>query len=253
MFIDTHVHLDDERYTNILDQVITEAQEANVYKIITMGCDYRSSLKAVEIANKYPNVYAMIGIHPTEIAKSSDEELALEWINDLIQNPKVIGIGEIGLDYYWDRSNSEKQKEIFIKQIEISKKLNLPINVHSRDANQDTFDIIKELRPKGIIHCYSGSVEMAKEFVKIGFYIGVGGVVTFKNSKVIKDVVSEISLGNLVTETDGPYLAPTPNRGKTNYPKYIPLIVEEISKIKSIDIKKVQTKIEENVSKIFNI
>lgn len=253
MFIDTHVHLDDERYTDILDEVIGDCGKANVGKIITMGCDYKSSLKAVEIANKYPNVYAMIGIHPTEIAKSTLEELSLDWIEELTKNPKVIGIGEIGLDYYWDKSNSEKQREIFIKQIEISKKLDLPINVHSREANQDTFDIIKKYRPKGIIHCYSGSVEMAREFVKIGFYIGVGGVVTFKNSKTIKDVVSELSLDHLVTETDGPYLAPTPNRGKTNYPKYIPLIAEEISRIKSIDIKNVEAKIEENVSKIFNI
>lgn len=253
MFIDTHIHLDDNRYLVELDKVIKEAKQNGVSKIITMGCDYKSSVMAVEIANRYDEVYAMIGIHPSEIKKCSEEELRLDWIKELASNPRVIGIGEIGLDYYWDKTYNDLQKEIFIKQIELSKELNFPISVHSRDANQDTLDIMKLYKPKGVIHCFSGSSQMAAEFVKLGLFIGVGGVVTFKNSRVIKEVVEKIDLKWILTETDGPYLAPSPYRGTQNFPKYIPIIAEEISKIKEIDIKEVEKQVEENVNRLFNI
>lgn len=249
MIYDTHVHLNDERYIEEQEKVIKEFDANNVKAVIEMGVDKETSLKAVSLANTYDKVYAFVGVHPSEANKVDD----LSWIYDLAKEKKVIGIGEIGLDYYWDKSFVEKQKEIFIKQIEISKELDLPISVHSRDANQETFDILKKYRPRGIIHCYSGSVEMAKEYVKLGFYLGIGGVVTFKNSKVIKEVVSQIDLKYLVTETDGPYLAPTPYRGQTNYPQYIKLVIEEIARIKNLDVEYVEKAIEENVHRIFNI
>lgn len=249
MIYDTHVHLNDEAYADNIDLVVEEAKEQGIKAMFVMGIDKETSLKAIELSKIYQEVYAFIGLHPSELLKNS----SIEWIEELAQNDKVIGIGEIGLDYYWDKSYKELQKEIFIKQIEISKKLNLPISVHSRDANQDTLDIIKKYHPKGIIHCYSGSVEMAREFVKQGFLLGIGGVVTFKNSKVIKEVVSEIDIDYLVTETDGPYLAPSPYRGTCNYPKYVSLIVEEIARIKNLSVEDVERKVEENIQKLFNI
>ena len=198
MIYDTHIHLNDEAYADNIDLVVEEAKEQGIKAMFVMGIDKETSLKAIELSKIYQEVYAFIGLHPSELLKNS----SIEWIEELAQNDKVIGIGEIGLDYYCDKSYKELQKEIFIKQIEISKKLNLPISVHSRDANQDTLDIIKKYHPKGIIHCYSGSVEMAREFVKQGFLLGIGGVVTFKNSKVIKEVVSEIDIDYLLKNFD---------------------------------------------------
>lgn len=249
MFIDTHIHLNDDRYKLELDEVIKEAIDNNVNKLIVIGYNKASSIKAVEIAKKYDNCYCLVGIHPSDAKDEQD----VSFIYDLVKEKKVIGIGEIGLDYYWDKSYNELQKEVFIKQIEIANKLNLPISVHAREATQDCFDIIKKYKPKGVIHCYSGSVEIAREYVKMGLYIGVGGVVTFKNSKLIKEVVKEIPLDNILTETDGPYLAPTPYRGKTNYPKYIPIIANEIAILKEVEVEEVEKKVEENVLKLFNI
>ena len=249
MFIDKHIHLNDDRYQEELDQVIEEALKENVKLMFVIGYNKKSSIKAVEIANKYDNCYALVGIHPSDAKSETD----CSFIYDLCKNKKVVGIGEIGLDYYWDRSYDEIQKEVFIKQLKIANELNLPISVHAREATQETFDIIKQYKPKGIIHCYSGSVEIAREYIKMGLYIGVGGVVTFKNSKVLKNVVSDISLDYIVTETDGPYLAPTPYRGKTNYPKYIPLIASEIATIKNVTIEEVEKTIESNVKRLFNI
>lgn len=230
MIIDTHMHLYNEKYDGILEDVITEALESNVSKMICVGCDYQSSLKAIELASKYSFIYAAIGLYPCETINEKDKSLT--WIYDLAKNEKVVAIGEIGLDYYWDKTYIDLQKEMFLKQIQIANELNLPIIVHSREAIADTYNIMKEYPSRGVLHCFSSSLEMAKEFVKKGYYLGIGGVLTFKNSKELKRVVAGIDTKWLLTETDAPYLTPVPFRGQINKPSYIPYIIDEISQIK---------------------
>lgn len=249
MKVDTHIHLYDEQYRDILDDVLTQAKEAGIKKIIVNGVDKLTSIEAINIANKYDFIYAAIGLHPSEITKDKDNDLS--WIKELAKEKKVIAIGEIGLDYYWDKTYNDLQKEIFIKQIQIANSLNLPVIVHSRDAHQDTFDILKENLTKGILHCYQSSLELAREYVKLGYFLGIGGVLTFKNSRVLKEVVKEIDLNYLLTETDGPYLAPVPFRGKVNKPQYIGYVINEISSLKNIDKEIVEEKIYNNYMRLF--
>lgn len=250
MLIDTHCHLNDEAFANNLEEVIARANSRGVKKIIVIGYNKESSYKAVDIASHYDGIYAAIGIHPSDVLK---EDNNLDWIYELANNKKVVAIGEIGLDYYWDRSYNDIQKEWFIKQIKIANELNLPIAVHCRDASQDCFDIVKQYgNGKGVIHCYSGSYEMAKEYTKLGYYLGIGGVVTFKNSNLGK-TIAQIGIEHLVSETDAPYLAPVPYRGKTNEPSYILEIVNRISEELSIDEDEVEKVLEENTYKLFNI
>ncbi|MGD9604918.1 MAG: TatD family hydrolase [Bacilli bacterium] len=251
MIIDTHIHLYDEKYENNLEEIINNAQKKGVMKMIVVGFDYDSSKKAVQMADEFPFLFASVGLHPSEVQKHMDKDLT--WINELAKNPKVVAIGEIGLDYYWDQSYKLLQQKQFIAQIKIAKELNLPIIVHNRDATNDTFQILKQEKPRGVLHCYSGSLEMAKEFVKMGFYLGIGGVLTFKNSKEIKRVVSEIDLEYLVSETDGPYLAPTPFRGTTNKPEYLTLIIEAIGALKNLDFDLVEKQLQINAENLFNI
>jgi len=251
LLIDTHVHLNDERLYQDLKLHIQEANEVNVTKMICIGYDIKSSQKAIEIANQYDGVYASVGIHPSEVKKASINDL--DKIAAMLNNKKVVAIGEIGLDYYWDKTFIDLQKEFFIKQLEIAKKYDKPVIIHMREAALDTFDILKQYRLPGVMHCYSGSLEMAHRFIDIGMYLGIGGVVTFQNSKEIKRVVEGIDLKYIVSETDAPYLAPVPYRGKLNRPKYIREIVEKIAEIKSVDVSVVEKQIEENVKKLFNI
>ena len=249
MKVDTHIHLYDKKYQDILEEVIEKAQEAGIFRIIVNGVDRETSLESIRLAKKYDFIYAAIGLHPSEIDKEKENDLS--WIYELAKNKKVIAIGEIGLDYYWDKSYNDLQRDIFIKQIKIANELKLPVIVHSRDAHQDTFDIMKENQTKGILHAYQSSLELAREYIKLGYYLGIGGVLTFKNAKVIKDVVREIDLDFLLTETDGPYLTPEPFRGKINKPEYIKYILEEISSIKQIDKEIVEEKIYNNYIKLF--
>ena len=249
MKVDTHIHLYDKKYQDILEEVIEKAQEAGIVRIIVNGVDRETSLESIRLAKKYDFIYAAIGLHPSEIDKEKENDLS--WIYELAKNKKVIAIGEIGLDYYWDKSYNDLQRDIFIKQIKIANELKLPVIVHSRDAHQDTFDIMKENQTKGILHAYQSSLELAREYIKLGYYLGIGGVLTFKNAKVIKDVVREIDLDFLLTETDGPYLTPEPFRGKINKPEYIKYILEEISSIKQIDKEIVEEKIYNNYIKLF--
>ena len=250
MLIDTHCHLNDEAFKDNLKEVVTRANSKGITKMIVIGYNKKSSFDAVRIANMFDGVYAAIGVHPSDVLKEDDN---LDWIYELAKDKKVIAIGEIGLDYYWDKSYNDLQIEWFIKQIEIAKELDLPICVHSRDASQDCFDVIKKYgNSKGVIHCYSGSLEMAKEYVKLGYYLGIGGVVTFKNSH-LGETIKNIGIDHLVSETDAPYLAPVPYRGKINEPAYIYEIVQKISEELNLDIDKVEKKIEENTYKLFKI
>ena len=215
------------------------------------GCDKKSITESIEIANRYDNVFLEIGFHPSEANITTDKYL--EELEELVKsNNKVVAIGEIGLDYHWDKDNKEKQKELFIKQINIAKELNLPIVIHSRDAFQDTYDILKISNHKGVIHCFSGNLENAKMYLKLGYYLGIGGVVTFKNTN-LKETIKAIGLDKILLETDSPYLAPTNLRGTKNEPKNILLIAEELSNILNISLSKVEEKTTKNIVEIFGI
>ena len=252
MIIDTHMHIYDKIYDGIREDVINEALEFGVEKMIVVGCDYQSSLKAIELANKYDFIYCAIGLHPSEAHKETDLELS--WIYELAKNEKVIAIGEIGLDYYWDKTHIDIQKQMFEKQINISKDFKLPIIIHNRDASNDCYQILKN-NPgiNGVLHCYGSSLEMAREFIKLGYFLGIGGVLTFKNSKEIKRVVEGVDLDYLLSETDSPYLTPVPYRGKINHPGYTKFVVEEISKIKGLSVDVVEKTLENNTKRLFNI
>ena len=250
MYIDTHCHISKEEYSNI-GELITECKLKNVNKIIISGCELNNIEESIEISNKYENIYLSLGYHPSEASKITNIDIE-NLKNKIIQNKKVVAIGEIGLDYYWSKDNKEEQKKLFNCMLNLAEELNLPVVIHSRDAFQDTYDILKKRNLKGVIHCFSGNLENAKMYISIGYKLGIGGVLTFKNSK-LKDVIKFIDLNHIITETDSPYLAPEPYRGKQNSPINISIIVQEIAKQKNVDIKEVETKIENNVKELFQI
>lgn len=234
MYIDTHCHLDGIEKTR-RDEIVNSVDGS----IIISGYDNYSNKEVIELINEYEKAYGTIGIHPDEVMVNSLDEL-----ENLLKDSKIVGIGEIGLDYHYGKNNIEKQKEYFIKQIEIARKYNLPIVVHSRDAAQDTYNILKEYASdmKIVMHCFSYSLEMAKKFLELNIKFGIGGVVTFKNSKNLVEVVKEIPLEYFVLETDSPWLTPEPFRGKLNEPKNIPIIAEKIAEIKEISVEEVLKK-----------
>ena len=237
MFIDTHCHLYDEYYSD-MDRVIQNAVKNNVKRVIVNGCDMKSNKEVLELIKKYDIVYGALGFHPSELDGISDEEL--KWLDDNLDNSKIVAVGEIGLDYHYDETDREKQQYFFRKQLEIAKKHNLSVIVHSRDSIQDTYNIFKDSSVKGVLHCYSGSLEMAREFIKIGYFLGVGGIITFKNAKNIINVINNIGLEYILLETDSPYLAPEPYRGRTNEPAYIPIIASKIAALKGVSISEVE-------------
>ena len=254
MYIDTHVHLNNKDLHQKIDEVIFDANEAGVHKFFVVGYDLQTSKLAIEIASKYDECYAIIGYHPTEIKNYGEEEYT--WLEENASNSKVIAIGEIGYDFHWDTTTKEEQEYAFVRQIEIAKKAKLPISIHSRDAIELTFKTLVETNAKeigGVMHSYSGSKEMAQKFIKENFILGISGPVTFKNGRVMKEVVESIDLKYLVSETDSPYLTPHPYRGKENSPKYIPIIVEEIATIKKISIEDAKKQILKNVERVFGV
>ena len=250
MFTDTHCHLSKEYYENI-DEIIDNAKQNDIHRLITCGCDKEGIKEAIEIASKYDNVYLEIGFHPSEANITTEEDI--EWLKKLIkENKKVVAVGEIGLDYHWDKDNKDKQKELFKKMIEIAIDNNLPVVIHSRDAFQDTYDILKEYKVKGDIHCFSGSLENAKRYIDLGYVLGIGGVLTFKTTN-LKETIKELDLSSIILETDSPYLAPVPYRGQDNEPKYVKLVAEEIANLKNIRLEEVSRTTENNIKKLFNI
>ena len=250
MFIDTHCHLSYEDYDDI-DKVILDNRIAGIDKIIVSGCTRESILEVIELSKKYDDVFITIGYHPSEADDTSYSDLML--LKKQIKEDKVVGIGEIGLDYHYGKDNIEEQKSLFRSQLNIAKELNLPVVIHSRDATKDTIDILKEYpEVKCDIHCFSGSVETAKIYISMGYYLGIGGVVTFSNSKLI-DVIKEIGLSNIILETDSPYLTPTPYRGKTNSSKYIPVIADFLANELNISIEDISKITLKNTNALFDL
>ena len=254
MLIDTHVHLNNKDLYSKIDEVINEAISNNVKKFFVVGYDVDTSMLAVKIAEKYECCYAIVGYHPTEIKDYTDKEYLL--LEEMLTHEKVVALGECGFDFHWDVTSKEEQEAAFIRQINLAIKYNLPLCIHSRDALQITYNTLKENNAHlvgGVMHSYSGSYEMAKEFIKLGFKLGISGPVTFKNGKAMKEVVEKIDLKYLITETDSPYLTPHPYRGKENGPKFIPLIFDEICEIKQLDKEDVEKQIEKNVKELFGV
>ena len=248
MFIDTHCHLSINDYDD-LDKIIEEDFE-KVDKIIISGCDKESIFESIEIANKYENIFVTIGYHPDQVDVVTENDL--DNLEKLLSNKKVIGIGEIGLDYHYDDTKKKEQIELFEKQLDLALKHNLPVVIHSRDATMDTINTLKKYKVNGIMHAFSGSIETAEIYIKMGFLLGIGGVVTFKNSKLF-EVIEKIGVNNLVLETDSPYLTPHPYRGKQNSSKYIPIIAEKISDITGLSIEKVGEITSSNACRLFDL
>ena len=247
--IDTHAHLYHEYYGD-LDKIVADIRASGVKKVIVNGCDMKSNLEVLELVKKYDIVYGAIGFHPTEL--NEDIHTSLSFLEDHINDDKIVAIGEIGLDYHYDNTDKEKQIYTFKKQLEIASKYKKPVIVHSRDAIQDTYNILSKYNVNGSIHAYSGSLEMAREFIKLGFYIGVGGVCTFKNAKNIINVIENIDLSYILLETDSPYLTPVPYRGQTNSPAYIPIIAKKVSEIKKVSLAVVEKATTDNASSVFD-
>ena len=253
MIFDTHAHYDDDQFDADREELIESLPEQGVSTVVNVGASLNGCKASLEFAKKYPYFYAAVGVHPDACGQLNEETFAE--LEKWCQQEKVVAIGEIGLDYHWDVEPREVQKEWFIRQIGLARKYSLPINVHSRDAAEDTFLIIKEHAQglKGIIHCFSGSKELAVEYVKLGFHIGVGGVVTFKNGKKMKQVVEAIPIEKIVLETDCPYLAPEPFRGKRNNSSYIRHMAEEIGRLKNLTCEEVLAQTEKNAKEVYGL
>ncbi|WBW98290.1 TatD family hydrolase [Oceanirhabdus sp. W0125-5] len=253
MIFDSHAHYDDERFDQDRECVIKEIKESGVVGVLNCGSSVEGMRKSVELARKYDFFYAAVGIHPGNADEYNSD--ILKEIEEYTQEDKVKAIGEIGLDYYWEENPpKDVQKKVFREQMELADKLNLPVVIHDREAHKDTLEIMKEFpNVTGVVHCFSGSVEFAKECVKLGYFIGVTGVVTFKNAKKLKDVVKEIPIDKLLVETDCPYMAPSPYRGKRNKSDYIKYIIQEISSIKEISYGDVERITRENIKNMIKI
>jgi len=237
MIFETHAHYDDEQYEEDRDRLLGSMQENGISRIVNAGASIETTEKGIRLAEKYPFVYAAAGVHPSETAQLDEDSFVR--LKELAIHPKTVAVGEIGLDYYWDKEPDvqEKQRYWFRRQLELAAQLGLPVIIHSRDASADTLAIMKEacdMHIPGVIHCFSYSVETALEYVSMGYYIGVGGVVTFKNAKKLKEAVEKIPLANILLETDCPYMAPEPYRGKRNSSLYLPYIAAKIAEIKGM-------------------
>lgn len=248
---DTHAHYDDSRFDEDREELLKSLKNKGVSHVVNCGCDLKSSLTTLALAEKLDFVYAAIGVHAHEAEEATEEDLAE--IEKLYHKDKVVAVGEIGLDYHYDFSPRERQLEVFERQLQLAKELDLPVIVHDREAHEDTMNLLKKYRPKGVVHCFSGSAEMAKEIVRLGMYIGIGGAVTFKNAKKPVEVVEYLPLDRLLLETDAPYMTPVPFRGQRCDSSHIAYTAEKIAEIKGIDVQMLIDICNENAKKLFNI
>ena len=252
MLFDSHAHLDDRKYDLDRDETIAALQESGISYFVNIGADMESSENSVELAEKYDFIYAAVGVHPYD-AETVDENL-IEKLKGMAENKKVVAIGESGLDYHYEDVDFEVQKNAFIKHIKLANELDLPVIVHNRDSHQDMMDILKEHKPKNaILHCYSGSAEMAKELVKMGYYISFSGTITFKNAKKVQEAATVVPLDKLLVETDSPYLCPEPERGQRNDPSKVRYTVEKLAEIKGITYEEMAKITSDNAKRVYNI
>ncbi len=247
---DSHAHYTDKAFDNDRESLLDSLKESGICGVINCGADLPSSQKSIELSEKYDFIFSACGVHPEEVLNLPENYLDI--IKAMAQHEKCVAIGEIGLDYYWTKETRNKQIDVFENQIILAKELNLPIIVHDRDAHGDTLDILKKHKPKGVVHCFTGSVEMAKEVVNSGMYIGLGGVVTFKNARKAVEVAEYIPLDRLLLETDCPYMAPVPMRGKRNNSSYITYVAEKIAEIKKIHPQEVLDTTARNCQQLIN-
>ena len=253
---DTHAHYDDTAFDKDREELLHNLiSRENVDAIVNVACDLKSTKTSLELAKSHDFIYATAGVHPDDVGELNDEHL--NWLRQLAKNEdKIVAIGEIGLDYYWNKEAKKIQKHWFIEQLELAKELALPIVIHSRDAAADTLEIIKSYRNDQLtlnMHCFSYSIELAEQYLDMGYYLGIGGVVTFKNAKKLKEIVTYMPLDRILLETDAPYLTATPFRGKRNDSGKIKYVVEEIAKLKNLSTKEVLEKTWENACKFYNV
>ncbi len=248
---DTHAHYDDSRFDEDRAELLSSLCNKGVTNIINCGCDYKSCLTTLSLAEKYDFVYAALGVHAHEAEEATEEDF--EGIKELYSHEKVVAVGEIGLDYHYDFSPRDRQIEVFERQIVLAKELDLPIIVHDRESHEDTMNLLKKYRPKGVVHCFSGSSEMAKEVVKLGMYIGIGGAVTFKNARKPVEVVEYLPTEYLLLETDAPYMTPVPFRGQRCDSSHIAYTAEKIAEVKGMNVQELIDKCNENSKRLFGI
>ena len=250
MFIDTHFHLTKDDYDDV-DKVVLDAIENEVSPLVISGCDKMGIIEGLDYIKKYDNLYMTVGFHPEYCEEINDEDII--WLEKIIRdNKKIVGIGEIGLDYYYTKDNKEKQIFLFKKQLSLAEKLSMPVVIHSREAFLDTYQLLSNFKGAGVIHCFTSNIENANKYIKLGFKLGIGGVLTFKNSN-LKEVIRKIDLKSVVLETDSPYLSPEPFRGKKNTPSNVVLVAERIAEIKNLSLKEVGRITTLNASELFDL
>ncbi|MDO4328444.1 MAG: TatD family hydrolase [Lachnospiraceae bacterium] len=254
MIFDTHAHYDDEAFDKDREAVLNALQEAGIGAVVNVGASLESTGRTLKLTENYPFIYGAVGVHPSDSGDLTEEDI--QWLEGLTNRDKVVAVGEIGLDYYWEDPDHEIQKKWFVRQLALARKVKLPVIIHSRDAAKDTLDIMKAEHSQeigGVIHCFSYGKEMAREYLDMGFFLGIGGVVTFQNGKKLKEVVEYAPLEQLVLETDCPYLAPVPNRGKRNSSLNLPYVVEGIAALKGITPQQVMEVTWENAKRLYRL
>lgn len=254
MIFESHAHYDDEQFDADRKELLSSMRENGIGTIINVGSDLAGVQRTIDLAQEYEFIYGAVGIHPSDISDLNEE--VYEWMQEKSRLSKIAAIGEIGLDYYWDKEEEVRrnQRYWFCRQMELAREEGLPVIIHSRDAAEDTLKIVRGIHGEqipGVIHCFSYSLEMAEEYIKMGYYIGIGGVVTFKNSKKLKEVASSIPLERILLETDSPYLAPEPERGKRNTSRNLPYVAQEIARLRGISKEEVIEKTRENAQNLF--
>ncbi len=254
MIFDTHAHYDDEQYDADRDELLSQMRDFGISNIVNVGANLESSKRSVELSHKYDFIYSAVGVHPSDCEELNEERL--ESIREMSRDERCVAIGEIGLDYHWPEPAPELQKKWFVRQLDLARSEHKPVIIHSRDAAEDTVRILKEQRAGeigGVVHCFSYSAEVALECVKLGFYIGVGGVLTFKNGRKMKEVVKRVPMDRIILETDCPYLAPHPHRGERNSSKYLPFVVEAMAQIREISAEEVISITERNARTMYRV